>query len=218
MLVAALLLQIPVSALHERRDDLGLNALSRNTEKERDVLLRAVNGIAALWRSGRLSKPEKAEILRWMSAQVAVSVIGTSERVAIELLWHGGSQTATEIQRPVRNLEQLSYWYALRDRVQTLKQAGYTNVAIADTLNPEGWRPARRATFTLGTIQSIFRHLQSSTSRRRHRPPPTDKASDEWLIEELCEKLEIPKPTLVGWVRKGWLTARKFRANAPVRR
>ena len=78
--------------------------------QEREALLHAVNGIAALWVSGRLSKPEKAEILRLMIAQVTVRVIGTSERVATELLWHGGSQVTTEIQRPVRNLEQLSYW------------------------------------------------------------------------------------------------------------
>lgn len=187
------------------------------SEQERDDLLRAVNGIAALWGSGRLSKPEKAEILRLMIAQVSVTVIGTSERVKIELAWHGGSQIATEIKRPVRNLKQLSNWDALRDRVQTLKQAGYTTVAIADTLNHEGWRPARLATFTEGTIQSIFRHLQSSTSQRRHRPPPKDRASNEWLIEELSRELEISKHTLFGWVRKGWLTARKSRETGPVR-
>ena len=187
------------------------------SEQEREALLGAVSGIAAVWVSGRLSKPEKAEILRLMIAQVSVRVIGTSERVAVELLWHGGSQVTTEIQRPVRNLDQLSYWDALRERVRTLKQEGHAEAAITEILNRESWRPARRATFTAGAVRAILRHLQSSASRRRHRPPPTDRASNEWLIEELSERLEIPQPTLFGWIRKGWLAARKSREKAPVR-
>ena len=33
----------------------------------------------------------------------------------------------------------------------------------------------------------------------------------------LSEKLEFPQPTLFGWIRKGWLSARKSRDSAPVR-
>ena len=51
--------------------------------------------------------------------------------------------------RPVACLEQLSYYPQLQARVVALYAQGQDRVTIAQTLNAEGWRPAkRRTTFT----------------------------------------------------------------------
>ena len=49
----------------------------------------------------------------------------------------------------------------------------------------------------------------STGIKRRKRPGPVDRKAQEWLLSELSERLEIPKPTLFSWIRRGKLSARK---------
>ena len=83
-----------------------------------------------------------------MVERVIVTVQGESERVDIQIHWKGGHATAATITRPIARLDQLSYYPQLAARVVTLVVTlhgqGHTNAAIAQELNEEGWRPAKR--------------------------------------------------------------------------
>ena len=181
------------------------------SDQERGAIGDAVSGIAALWNGGALTKSEKSEIMRLMIERVTATVIGDSERVKVDVLWHGGARSRAEISRPVRRLEQLSRYGGLRARVAALKAEGRSHSETAAVLNAEGWEPARRDVFTEASVSAISRKAGIGLTgwRKRKRPPPADRQRDEWLIDDLAEKTGVPKSTLYGWIHKEKLQARK---------
>ena len=179
--------------------------------QERRNIEDATSGIAALWNDGILTKSEKAEIMRLMIERVTVTVIGDSERVKVDIQWYGDAHSRAEVRRPVRCVEQLSYYDDLCARIAALKAKGKSYSDIAAVLNATGWEPARKDVFTEAAVATLSR--KSGTGRtggyRRERPSPTDQKRDEWLIDDLVGKTAVPKSTLYGWIRKGKLKARK---------
>lgn len=93
-------------------------------------------------------------------------------------------------------------------RAAALHQEGLSRGAIAEVLNAEGWRPAkRRETFSADMVRSLLVRQGLSTSKAR--PRKVDRERDEWTLPELAYTLEMPLPTLYSWLRKGRLKARR---------
>jgi hypothetical protein len=125
--------------------------------------------------------------------------------------WAGGHCTRTRITRPVARLEQLSYYPQLLSRVAALHEQGVGCRDIAQQLNVEGWRPAkRRETFNAPMVSSLLARqgLRSGSPKQRHGADLPD-APDEWLLADLAFELDMPSVTLFSWIRKGWVRARK---------
>ena len=158
-----------------------------------------------------LSKSEKTEILRLMIERVTVSVVGESERVKVEVAWHGGVRIHAEIRRPVRHIHQLSYYDDLCARVAALKSEGRSYGDIAAILNDSDWEPARKNVFTESCVAGISRKSGVGRSgwHRRKRPPPADRGRDEWMLDELARETGISVTTLHTWIRKGKLAAHR---------
>jgi hypothetical protein len=97
------------------------------------------------------------------------------------------------------------------DRVLELHRAGRTSGEIADRLNAEGFRPAkRRETFN----RSMVRQMLSRRLRSGRRPRELTEASPlkdhEWWLTDLALELGMPTPTVHCWLRRGWIGARKL--------
>ena len=137
-----------------------------------------------------------------------VTVQGESEKVDLEVHWIGGHRTHAQRIRPVARLDQLSYYPALLAHVAALHQQGLGRGAIAERLNAEGWRPAkRRSTFTAEMVRSLLMRqgLSSAVSRSRS----VVREANEWTLPELAYALEMPHPTLYRWLCKGYLHSRR---------
>ena len=147
-----------------------------------------------------------------MVSRVSVNIIDNSERVILEVHWHGDRVTRDEIRRPVLLWRQLSNFEAISARVQQLSAKGVYQSDIARPLNEAGWQPARQDRFTVCSVQSNLR-VNAEGSRKKYpkrpQPEPVDRSADEWMIPELSERIGIPKPTLFGWIHRGWVDARK---------
>ena len=105
-------------------------------------------------------------------------------------------------------LDQLSYYPQLLARAAALHHEGFKRVAIADVLNAEGWRPAkRRATFTAEMVSSLLvrQGLVSAGTRSRS----VVRQASEWTLPELARELDMPHPTLYRWLYKGDLKSRR---------
>lgn len=182
------------------------------TASERARLQQAGAGVDRLWRDNILTNPEKSEIARLLMTEVRVTIIDDSEVMKLEIQWQGGHQTTTQAYRPVVRYQQLRDYDALYARATDLKEQGEKLADIAETLNQEGWRPARKDRFTTQTVQKLLRTQTPDGGagiRRRIRPGPVDRKPHEWLLSELSERLDIPKPTLYNWIASGKLDARK---------
>ncbi|MEU9214793.1 hypothetical protein AB0D27_44880 [Streptomyces sp. NPDC048415] len=94
-------------------------------------------------------------------------------------------------------------------RHRELAAAGQTAPAIAKILNAEGFRPPkRRDHFGTQGVRQLLRELgcisPQEQSLRRNAPP---LGPDEWWPSDLAREIGVPRVTLFGWIKNGWVTA-----------
>jgi recombinase/recombinase-like zinc beta ribbon protein len=174
---------------------------------EREAIRRLASDLPALWHAETTTAADRQAIMRQLVERVVVTVQGESEQVDLEIHWIGGHRTQTRRRRPVARLDQLSYYPALLARAAALHQQGLSRGAIAEGLNAEGWRPAkRRQTFTADMVRSLL--VRQGLSSSKAQPRSVAREADEWTLPELASTLAMPHPSLYAWLRKGQLQAR----------
>jgi hypothetical protein len=155
---------------------------------------------------------ERQAIVRQLIERITVTVDGRTEKVKVEFQWAGGHKTETVLIRPVARLEQLNYYGDLLSRVAELHAEQKKYSEIAQILNEEGWRPAkRRETFNSGMVQNLLIRQGLRKSKERVFPEAITKKSSEWTLPDLAEKLGMPPVSLYSWIKKGKLEARRVR-------
>jgi DNA invertase Pin-like site-specific DNA recombinase len=170
----------------------------------------AIRGLAGdmpgLWSAA--TQEERQTLVRLLLERVLVEVVDDTELVRVTCHWHGGHRTAHQLIRPVARLDQLSTYHDLIARAVELHRNGQNHAVIAQTLNQEGWRPAkRRDTFNAPMVGHLLSKVCGATARHR-RPIAIERGTDEWTIAELARHIPMPQPTLYGWVQKGRLRSR----------
>lgn len=167
------------------------------------------HNLPALWRAETTTQMERQTIVRLLLERILVEVVGDTEKVRVECHWHGGARTTHELTRPVARLTSLSTYADLTARAAELRREGLECADIAEVLNAEGWRPAkRRATFNAPMVHHLLLRCGAETIKHRRRPARTERLDDEWTIRELAEEIGMPQPTLYTWVQKGRLSSR----------
>lgn len=155
--------------------------------------------------------------MRQLVDDVRVTVEGRSERVAVTIAWVGGHRTETRVARPVGKLSQLSYYADLVARARALRSEGRLLGQIAEALNAEGWRPAkRRDTFNASMVSSLLAGADDASMQRERRTvDAAERREHEWTLPELAHVLGMYAITLHSWVRKGWVKGRKVPSVNP---
>jgi excisionase family DNA binding protein len=111
--------------------------------------------------------------------------------------------------RPVARLTRLSTYDSLVARAADLRRDGHSFAEIAETLNHEGWRPAkRRNTFNAPMVHHLLIRAGCIEPKYRRRKPQIARQPNEWMIRELAEQIGVPESTLYNWVQKGRLRSR----------
>jgi hypothetical protein len=178
------------------------------SREEREAIRRLATALPTLWHAETTTAADRQAIIRQLVERIVVTVQGESEQVDLEMHWIGGHRTHTRRMRPVARLDQLSYYPELLARVAALHQQGLGRAAMAQHLNAEGWRPAkRRQTFTADMVGALLARQGLGVSPSR--PRAVARKSDEWTLPELAYTLAMPEPTLYSWLRKGHLKARR---------
>lgn len=173
------------------------------TAGEREQVRALAADLPAVWDAETTTDADRKQLLRHLIENVAVTVIGTSEQVDVEVTWAGGHRTAGRVTRPVAALAQLSYFPRLRRRTEELVAAGCTAAQVAEALNAEGLRPPKRAAvFTQSTAGHLISALGLHHARTPARRP--ELGEHEWWLRDLAEYLDMSKVTLDAWIRRGW--------------
>ena len=175
--------------------------------------LAAIRGLSqdlpALWRAETTTQQERQTIVRLLLERVLVEVVAGTEKVRVECHWQGGVHTTHELTRPVARLTSLSTYAALTARAAELRREGFEYSKIAEILNAEGWRPAkRRDTYNAKMVYHLLIKSGAETPKYRRRPSQIERLEDEWTIRELAAEIGMPQPTLYTWVQKGRLSCR----------
>ena len=176
------------------------------TAAEREQIRALAADLPAVWHAPTTTDADRKQLIRHLVEQVRVTVLGTSEKVDVEVVWAGGHRTTAQITRPVACLTQLSYYPQLAARARELAGSRAAPLAqIAERLNAEGFRPPKRSpAFTPNAVSDLLRALGIQRSRipaRRNRPA---LAQHEWWLRDLAAHLGMSEITLDSWVRRGW--------------
>jgi DNA invertase Pin-like site-specific DNA recombinase len=177
------------------------------TAAERDQIRALAADLPAVWDAPTTTDADRKQLIRHLVEQVRITVLGTSEKVDVEVIWAAGHRTAAQITRPVACLTQLSYYPQLAVRARELADSGYTIAQIAERLNAEGFRPPKRITvFTPNAVSDLLRALGLQRPRipASHNRPAL--ALHEWWLRDLAAYLDMSEVTLDAWVRRGWAT------------
>jgi DNA invertase Pin-like site-specific DNA recombinase len=179
--------------------------------EERTAIERLASDLPALWSAPTTTPAERQQIVRFLIERVLVTVVDQSEQVRVEVHWAGGHQSRFTLIRPVARLDQLSHYADLQARVKAWHEAGCPPTQIAQRLNDEGWRPAkRRDTYNAPMVRSLLTRMGLRTGTPKQQwDGGVAREPDEWTLAELTCKLDIPQPTLYSWLRKGRLNARQ---------
>jgi DNA invertase Pin-like site-specific DNA recombinase len=181
----------------------------RPSAAEQDAIRRLAEDVPALWRAPTTTVTDRQELIRLVLECIVVSVAGTTEAVTVECHWAGGARTRTELRRPVARLTQLSDCEALLGRVADLHRAGHTRRTIADTLNDEGWHPAkRRTTFSSKMVGDLLRRQGLVSRQGQTLADRVERQAGEMTVLELAQRLDMPHQTLFCWLRRGKLQGR----------
>jgi hypothetical protein len=177
------------------------------TAAEREQIRALAADLPAVWHAPTTTDADRKQLIRHLVEQVRITVLGTSEKVDVEVTWAGGHRTAAQITRPVACLTQLSYYPQLAARARELAGSGHTIAQIAGRLNAEGFRPPKRIpAFTPNAVRDLLQALgihRSRTPASRNRPA---LAQHEWWLRDLATHLGMSQVTLDSWIRRGWAT------------
>jgi hypothetical protein len=183
------------------------------TPTQQQAITALASDIPGLWAAATTTHADRKQIIRALVTQVAITVVGTSERVAVEITWAGGHTTHGQAVRPVARLDQLSSYPQLRERVRQLAAQGHRAQAIANRLHAEGFRPAKgRDRIGVSAITQLLHQLgcpRASTRERIAPPPGEEPGPGEWWLDDLAAELAMPPITLHSWIRRGWVHARQ---------
>jgi DNA invertase Pin-like site-specific DNA recombinase len=173
------------------------------TAAEREQIRALAADLPAVWNAATTSDADRKQLIRHLIEQVRVTVLGTSEKVDVQVTWAGGHRTSAQITRPVACLTQLSYYPQLAARARELAGSGYTIAQVAQRLNAEGFRPPKRIpAFTPSAVSDLLQALGIRRSRVPARRPAL--APHEWWLRDLAGHLGMSQVTLDSWVRRGW--------------
>ena len=176
---------------------------------ELEAVRELTHDLPALWRAETTTQAERQTLARLLLERVLVDVVGSTEKVGVECHWQGGSRTTHALTRPVARLAMLSTYAALTARAAELRSEGLDCAQVADILNGEGWRPAkRRDTFNAPMVHHLLIKSGVETVKYRRRPSTIERRPNEWTIRELAEEIGMPQPTLYAWIQKGRLSCR----------
>ena len=164
---------------------------------ELQAICNLAQDLPALWQAETTTQEERQTIIRLLLERVLVEVVNDTEQVRVVCHWHGGNRTLHQLMRPVARLKTLSTYSRLVARAADLRRDGHNFAEIADTLNREGWRPAkRRDTFNAPMVHHLLIRAGAIEPKYRRRKPQIERQPDEWTIRELAEQIGVPEPTL----------------------
>jgi DNA-binding MarR family transcriptional regulator len=173
------------------------------TPAERDQIRALAEDIPAIWHAPTTTDADRKQLIRHLVERVEVTVLGTSEKAEVQVVWAGGHRTTAQITRPVASLTQLSYYPQLAGRARELAVAGLTHAQIAAKLTTEGFRPPKRCeTFTPAAVSDLLRAAGAQPPRSPARRPAL--AEHEWWLRDLAAHLGMSHITLDSWIRRGW--------------
>jgi DNA invertase Pin-like site-specific DNA recombinase len=176
------------------------------TSQEREEVWSLSKDLPVLWHSSTTTPADRQRIVRLLLERVVITVQLSSDQVDVALHWAGGFTSQYDLIRPVLRYDQMADYERMVARIEELCGEGWSFARIAEQLNQEGFRPAKRAEkFHSDIVSRLARKLEKRRPGERARAHRTALSDNEWLVIDLAAELEMAKNTLFTWIKRGWV-------------
>ena len=196
--------------LQEKYDRFCQERPATLTNVERDLIRTLSSDIPELWQAPQTTSADRQTIVRHLIERVVINAPANTQHVDLTIHWAGGFTSQHNLIRPVARYDQLDNFEELMARILELRELKNTSSQIAEQLNREGFRPPKRREIF---DAPIVRQLVSRQIRPGRRPRVIEShalAENEWWLSDLTRHLQIPKPTLYSWIRRGFVNAKQL--------
>jgi len=170
------------------------------TAADRAAILALGTELPALWPAPTTTPAERKQVLRLVIQEVLLDQHRAPGLVWVQINWQTGARTEHWVPRRVQSYTQHHALDPLRERLAALTAARLEDDEIAATLNAEGYRPARAASFT---GQNVWRlrakwHLVKPTALASAAPPAH---AAPYSVLAAAEAVGVFPGTIYKWLR-----------------
>ena len=181
------------------------------TESDKEKILSIFSDIGKLWKSPTTTVRDRKEIIRFMISKVTIRIENNSESVLARLYWRDNQYTEHTFTRPVAKYSQMSNYLELKGKIIELHDQGQSNKEIAEYLNKNGWQPPKRASeFSHGMVSNILIRERQLSKRPKEASEKSFLKENEWWLDDLARKLDMPVVTVYNWTKRGWINHRQL--------
>jgi hypothetical protein len=175
-------------------------------DEQRELIRSLAENLPALWRAPATTPSDRQRIVRLLIERVVIAVQGTTERVDVCVHWSGGFISRHELLRSVRHYAQTADYERLMARIAELVELGTSYCKIAEHLNQEGFRPAKQAMkFNKEIVGRLAKKLRRNRPAIAKTTGQVQLEENEWCVNDLAKRLDIPRTTLLSWVKRHWV-------------
>jgi DNA invertase Pin-like site-specific DNA recombinase/uncharacterized protein YndB with AHSA1/START domain len=176
------------------------------SEQERERIRAMSQNLPAIWRAATTAPSDRQRIVRLLVDRVIINVQGNTDHVDVTIEWSGGFTSHHELIRPVRRYQQMADYDRVAGRIEELRGQGRTFAEIAQQLNEEAFRPIRQAErFHKDLVCRLFNKLCKERPAARRIAEKAQLQRHEWFALDLAARLQMPKNSLLHWIRRGWV-------------
>ena len=160
-----------------------------------------------LWDAGKLSPPQKKELLRSLVRRVVLSR-PEQDVVEAKIVWVSGAYSVLRVNPPVlHRTTQLGNHDELVTRILKLAAEGHRDTEIARQLTAEGFRSARLPYVSRPLVEKIrAKHGQPSLTGSQYS---REKIDGCWSIPGLSRRLGTSETWLRAKIAEGEIPARR---------
>jgi DNA invertase Pin-like site-specific DNA recombinase len=186
-------------ALAEAEEALAATQLAAPPLPSRAELEALTGDVASLWHAPTTSPRDRKRLLRTLVADVTLLPEPDFSKARIGIRWHTGAADEVVVARRTRVVERRRTHPAAVDLARQLWQL--SNGEVARRLNQEGYTTGVGRAFDCDAVASL-RHYHDI-------PRPQLLHDGELTVAEVAKLLGVDNGTVIYWVNRGWLPARR---------
>lgn len=172
------------------------------TDEDRRGILALGEDLPRVWHAPTTTAADRKQILRLLIKEVIVDRSKARGKAWFQINWQTGAISEHWFIRPVLSYDEYVDLEALEQRVRELLAEQKKDGEIAEILNAEGFRTARREMFKSTTVYNLRRRWGLATSRTTGCYP--DRWEDgTYSVPGAAAVLGVSRNTILNWQRAG---------------
>ena len=179
------------------------NRLALTDEDRRDILALGED-LPRVWHALTTTPADRKQILRLLIKEVIVDRTRARGKAWFQINWQTGAISEHWFIRPVLSYDEYVNLEVLEQRVRELLAEQKKDGEIAEVLNAEGFRTARRQLFKSATIYGL-RKRWNLPAARTNGFYPTRWEDGTYSVPGAAAVLGVSRETIRNWLRAGRL-------------